>query len=268
MLLLQASNGSASGKADTLADRLYRARTAARLSQAALARKAGVDSSFISRIESGKVVEPGIEKLDLVAATLGLDLHDLWPQARRDRLPARPVTQDDVRRLIAEEFAQWLSGTTTHDRPARTEVLLPSDSQAAIIATNPEDWIRVPRYLVSEAAAVLRALSDDPRTPPVDFYPVPPRFLAVPIDAPLKLLLCDGGVCEPFARDGATMIVVPGREWAEGWRVVALVDNELCFRRVRGGQQGPELAPEFGKPPRSLVGVSVLGRVLGKWEPD
>jgi transcriptional regulator with XRE-family HTH domain len=65
-------------------DALKRARKAAGISQAELARRSGVDQAYISRLEGGKAKDPGWTTITAIAAVLGISLDELAAADRPD----------------------------------------------------------------------------------------------------------------------------------------------------------------------------------------
>ncbi len=61
----------------SLADRVFTRRTAAGMSQQALAHTAGLSLSVIAQIEQGKKTDPRLSTVQAIAATLDIDLTDL-----------------------------------------------------------------------------------------------------------------------------------------------------------------------------------------------
>lgn len=77
---------------DKIGFRIKQARLNANLTQEALAEKANLSSSFISRLENGKVL-PGLEKLNYLADILDVGLEDLLCDLfRKADAPADPLT--------------------------------------------------------------------------------------------------------------------------------------------------------------------------------
>jgi transcriptional regulator with XRE-family HTH domain len=77
----------------SIAEQIAARRKTAGLSQADLARKAGVSRSTIDALENGRMGELGYSKLNHILAALGLEFH------LRESIPSRPTLED----LMAEE---------------------------------------------------------------------------------------------------------------------------------------------------------------------
>lgn len=93
----------------TLGAVLREARTAAAMSQSALARTADVSANHISRIESGERVEIGFAAVARIALALGLSLDDvaaeigLWPAKGRRLDPivsSSTIILEELRRVV------------------------------------------------------------------------------------------------------------------------------------------------------------------------
>lgn len=88
-----------------LGDRIAGQRHRTRLSQVKLAKLAGVDSSYISKLEHGKIPNPTKDSIGKIADALAVPLASLWPDddaphfVTRDELEA---TVAEIRRHIAE----------------------------------------------------------------------------------------------------------------------------------------------------------------------
>jgi transcriptional regulator with XRE-family HTH domain len=78
----------------TFGERLRQLRLAQRMNQRALAAHVGIDFTYLSKIENGRVDPPGEATMRSIARVLGVDAEDLLARARK--MPR------DLKRLIAQ----------------------------------------------------------------------------------------------------------------------------------------------------------------------
>ncbi|HYM10894.1 MAG TPA: helix-turn-helix transcriptional regulator [Bryobacterales bacterium] len=86
-----AGAGRRGGLAGRLGARLRRLRDGAAISQGEVARRTGLQASYLSKVENG-VLLPGLENLDRIARAMGMDLAGVFERGRRHR-PGRTRRQ-------------------------------------------------------------------------------------------------------------------------------------------------------------------------------
>lgn len=71
--------GAAGKRSDngSFGERLRRLRRDRRLTQVQLADKLGTDASYVARLETGRIGNPGLESMRRLAEVLGISLHEL-----------------------------------------------------------------------------------------------------------------------------------------------------------------------------------------------
>lgn len=79
-----------------IARRITKARRARSLSMAELAKRAGVDPSWVSRVESGEIEEPAPGRLQKIADVLGVSLVTIL------EAPIDPADDDELLRRLIE----------------------------------------------------------------------------------------------------------------------------------------------------------------------
>jgi len=121
-------------------EKLIKARKAAGVSQAELARRIGVSDTYISAIETGRKAAPPHAHVQAIAACLGLEEESLWQlaladreQRLRDRLDGVPTASRSqplaslLEKKSQVDESQSASGLTDTARIARRiEELLPA----------------------------------------------------------------------------------------------------------------------------------------------
>lgn len=112
-----------------LGKRITRAREARRWSRSDLARRAGVDPSYVTRIEEAHYKRPSVDKVTAVANALGIRVTDL---TEPEQVIAPPSVEETRAVLIAKGFKaheapvvdQILSDIVSHeDEDERREIL-------------------------------------------------------------------------------------------------------------------------------------------------
>ena len=95
--------------------REFRYPDGSKLTQEALSEKLGVDPTFISKLETGKLANLNIDILQGIARELGSTVNDLCYEEENDHLISFPGKEDDVEKDI-DEAGNILRGLTADQR--------------------------------------------------------------------------------------------------------------------------------------------------------
>lgn len=116
----------------TLAERIRSARMETGLSMRELARFAGVDVGYISRIENGKNDNLGSEKARLIASALKVAVE--WLLTGQGAMQQLREPQDDYLKRTTQEHIIWLEDQLAASRANETRLLQIVETLSTLIA--------------------------------------------------------------------------------------------------------------------------------------
>ena len=110
-----------------LGERIVLVRSERGMSLGDLAEAAGLAKSYLSKIEKGEVLNPGLSTLTDVADALGVTVHDLLPQRKPGGKPKSPrqnqVEFETLTDSIPEPLREFLADQTKRGEPVPEDAL-------------------------------------------------------------------------------------------------------------------------------------------------
>jgi len=171
-------------------------------------------------------VQASAESCEKLAPLLGVTLEELLALAGRGPAAGRPPTRDEL-----------------------LERLL------AVDATE------VPMYDVTASASPSRSILNDT---PADYAYLPERRRYA--RGRIKGITVRGNCLAPHILDGDQVFIDTQAEYQDGDLVLAVVDDALHLKRLRGSGDGWILMPDNDEPGIPVVaGVVILGAYMGLW---
>lgn len=98
-----------------LGERVKAARTDRRLSQARLGRMAGLDGSYVSKVEGATMLNPTRDSIGRLAAAMDLPFEALWPMDEAPQFARRSDVEELAARVKELEARGDLPASSRHD---------------------------------------------------------------------------------------------------------------------------------------------------------
>jgi transcriptional regulator with XRE-family HTH domain len=240
-----------------IGQRLKKARETRGLSQLALGRKAGLDGSYVNKVERGTMRNPTRASIGLLAEALNWPLDDIWPQE-----PGRVyVTEERVREIVAEQLAQLHTSDQPDDDVDQNLTAGSGDDD-----DEPLDVVldRIGAFPLEEEPPIeldQAVAAGDRGTGIIQGGDDTVRRRRRKNARGLYLVRIEGNCLEPRASHGDWAVFNPEQSADNGDLVVVAHGDHALVKYLDGDQAMQYLLPLVGDPIEMVPGMRIVGVV-------